>query len=163
MPALAALHVAVWRETYAGLAPAGILAQIDLPRRVAQWEAVLAAAEHGSGVVLAEAGGALAGFVSWGAPRHGPLRGAREIHTLYVAAGHRRAGLGRRLLSFAFDAIRQAGPLAIGLAVLDGNAAARRAYAALGGREIDVVTDPGPLWRSRDVIVLWDADTPLRA
>ena len=42
------------------------------------------------------------------------------------------------------------------LAVVEQNEAARRFYAAMGGVEVDCFTDPGPLWRSSNVLVAWE-------
>ena len=41
--ALAKLHVETWRETYAGLLPAGYLGAMDVKRHAKRWRAQLAA------------------------------------------------------------------------------------------------------------------------
>jgi hypothetical protein len=47
------------------------------------------------------------------------------------------------------------------LAVVVGNERAMGFYRRLGGREIGGFTDPGPLWRSENVVFAWDELTML--
>lgn len=153
-PALAALHVAVWRQTYGHLAPAEAVERLDEALRRRQWAAALADPDRATWLVEAE--GNLLGLVSTGAPGEG-LFGARgEIKHLYVAASARRAGLGRRLLAAGREALAKAGFSGTGLGVVRQNRPARAFYAAEGGREAGVFTDPGPLWRSEMVLIVWD-------
>jgi len=57
--------------------------------------------------------------------------------------------------------VSQDGFAGAGLGVVAQNTAARTFYAAMGGREAGAYADPGPLWRSEMVLVVWDA--PLSA
>lgn len=151
--ALAALHVGVWRQTYAPLAPPQAVARLDEALRRRQWTAALADPDRETW--LAEGGGGLLGLVSAGAPTE-PLFGARgEIKHLYVATEARRTGLGARLLEAGRAALAQAGFAGTGLGVVRENTPARAFYAAMGGREAGGYTDPGPLWRSDMVLVVW--------
>ena len=153
-PALAARHVAVWRQTYADLAPPEAVARLDEALRQRQWAAALADPTRATWV--AEDEGAVSGLVSTGRPGE-PLFGARgEIKHLYVAASARRTGLGARLLDAGRGALREAGFAGTGLGVVAQNAPARAFYSAMGGREAGTFTDPGPLWRSDMVLVVWD-------
>lgn len=153
-PELAALHVAVWRQTYAHLAPPEAVAHLDTALRQRQWSAALT--DPSRATWLAEDGDALLGLVSTGTPAE-TLFGARgEIRHLYVAANARRTGLGAQLLQAGRAALARAGFDGTGLGVVAQNTAARAFYAAMGGREAGAFTDPGPLWRSDMVLVVWD-------
>jgi len=161
-PALAALHLSVWRETYRDLAPAAAFARLDLPHRLRGWEAALARPEQAAW--LAEAGGQALGLVA-AAPPSDPVRAviegpAGEIRHLYVAPAARRQGLGQRLLDAAFAALAAQGCTTAALGVVQQNTAARRFYASAGGREVAAFTDPGPLWRSAMILVAWDLPAP---
>lgn len=153
-PALADLHVAVWRATYAGLAPPEAVARLDAAHRLRGWQAALA--DPARITLLAERDGAVIGLVSAGPPSD-PVFGPRgEVKHLYVAAPARRLGLGRQLLNRARAALARAGFAGTGLGVVRENAAARAFYAAAAGVEVATYTDPGPLWRSEMVLVAWD-------
>lgn len=118
--ALAALHLVVWEETYAGLMPQRILEERRRrpeAQRVAQWRERVTWA--GGATWVAEHDGGqpcLTGFVSAGRGRHGDDR--LELMALYVLARHHGTGLGHRLLTTAI------GEEPAYLWVLDGNARA---------------------------------------
>ncbi len=160
--AMAALHVAVWRETYDGLAPPEALARLDLAHRRRGWAAALA--DPARRVWLAEGGAGALGLVAVGrpeVPEYAALgTAAGEVKHLYVAAAARRTGLGRALLQQALAGLAAQGCTAAGLGVVRQNYAARAFYAAAGGREVADFTDPGPLWRSAMVLVGWDLSAP---
>ncbi len=151
-PALAALHVAVWRATYRDLAPTAAQAALDLPHRLRQWTATLASP---AGTMLAVSGGQVVGLVSHGAPTHPVFGAAGEVRHLYVAPDWQGRGVGRALLAQARQALAQAGFPATALAVVAGNAPARAFYRAMGGVEGARFRDPGPLWQSDNIVVSW--------
>jgi hypothetical protein len=62
---IAAVHIRSWRETYAGMMPAGTLAELDPAEWAERWRGRLAESEEASAVFLAlDESGALAGFGS---------------------------------------------------------------------------------------------------
>jgi ribosomal protein S18 acetylase RimI-like enzyme len=65
-------------------------------------------------------------------------------------------GVGRRLMSALTQALAVQGYEGCALAVVAGNDRAARFYRRLGGREIGRFTDPGPLWRSENIVFAWD-------
>ncbi|WP_158967833.1 GNAT family N-acetyltransferase [Chachezhania sediminis] len=154
--ALARLHVEVWRETYRDLAPAEAHTLLDEARRLPYWTQVLDADDALTGVLIARSGAELAGVASFGPAGHPALESAAEIKHLYVRGTARGAGLGARLLVAALDWLRRLGCRDAALAVVRENVAARRFYQAMGGTEIGGFTDPGPLWRSSNIVVKWD-------
>lgn len=159
--ALAALHVAVWRETYAALAPEAALIQLDEARRLPGWQAHLA--ETGktgktgaaAGTIVAEVDGALAGVLRYGPASQPALGAGGEIKHLYVAGVHAGRGIGRALMRAGFEAMRKAGVEEVRLAVVEGNEPALGFYKALGGAVTGRFRDAGPLWKSENLIVHW--------
>jgi ribosomal protein S18 acetylase RimI-like enzyme len=153
-PAIAALHVAVWRDTYRDLAPPSAMGALDLPRRQARWEAILA--DPAQIALVAEVEGTLAGFGLAG-PAGDPAFGDRgEVKYLYVGRNFARRGVGRRLLAALAAALAGRGYAALGLGVVVGNDPAIAFYEAQGGRRVGAYTDPGPMWRSDNLLYAWD-------
>ncbi|MDF2231809.1 GNAT family N-acetyltransferase [Albimonas sp. CAU 1670] len=154
-PALARLHVEVWRQTYADLAPPEALARLDEARRLPVWEATLASADSSTGALVAVRGEVPVGVVAFAPSTHPAMGGAAEIKHLYVRRVARGSGLGARLLAAAFARLREAGHAAAALSVVEENAPARAFYRAQGGEEAGRFTDPGPLWRSSNIVMRW--------
>ncbi|MEL7255102.1 MAG: GNAT family N-acetyltransferase [Pseudomonadota bacterium] len=150
--ALAHLHVSVWRETYRDYAPAEAIRLLDEARRLPYW--IKAIAE--GAVFVADGGHDPLGVVSFGPSEHAAFGGRVEIKHLYVARTAQGMGLGRRLLK---TVLSEAAPDGVALAVVRQNEAARRFYAQLGGVERGAFIDPGPLWRSENIVVAWDSET----
>lgn len=139
--ALGALHVACWRETYAGLLPAAILADLSAAARAAMWRAMLEdpAAHGGASLVVAESGGVLVGFGACGAQRDAAFeaRGfGGDIGAVYVLRAHQRAGTGARIMALLAKALLGRGLRGASLWVLRENEPARAFYAHLGGTVI---------------------------
>lgn len=63
-PAIAAVHVGAWRETYAGLVPAHVLSGLSVDRRTEVWGRIISKPEafNSSAVFVAEREGAVVGF-----------------------------------------------------------------------------------------------------
>ncbi|GAB2176660.1 N-acetyltransferase family protein [Dongia sp. agr-C8] len=153
-PALAALHVAVWRATYRELAPPDAVSILDLPYRLPRWVAML---EGGARTVLvAERAGRIVGIGTAGAPTVPELGGHGEILYLYVDPAHGRGGIGRALMQRLALALQAKGYRSAALGVVEGNQPAIDFYKKLGGRLAGCYIDPGPVWRSRNRIVVWD-------
>ncbi len=139
--ALAALHVAVWRESYAELVPASLLASLSVEDRQSTWRRILSG--HGGAaeteVFLVEADRRLVGFASCGRQRTQSLHLQGfdgEISALYVLKPFQNQGLGRRLMAAAGESLQQRGFKAAALWVLKDNHEARRFYEQLGARQV---------------------------
>lgn len=130
--AIARLHVASWREAYAGIVPAAILENVDMADRIARWQDHLA----GEGVsLIAEADGGPAGFIRAGAPPEPVVAEADgHIFALYVLGRHHRRGIGAGLLGRAARAWGARGGRALSVGVLTENTPARAFYEAMGAR-----------------------------
>jgi ribosomal protein S18 acetylase RimI-like enzyme len=130
---LGAVHVQAWREAYADIMPAEILARLDPAERTAMWRGFLTR----DGIVhLAERDGAIVGFGSCRAQPDASLLQSAEISAIYVLHVAQRQGVGRALMAaMALDLLAQ-GHTSASLWVLEANDPARRFYASLGGREV---------------------------
>ncbi|MEJ1991702.1 MAG: hypothetical protein P8X50_08305 [Maritimibacter sp.] len=101
---LAHLHVAVWRQTYAALAPAEALEMLDEANRLPGWQAALApdAPKSAGGTLIAELDGRAVGFVRYGPASQPELGDAGEVKHLYVLptmpGGASDSGCSARLL-----------------------------------------------------------------
>ncbi|WP_218823732.1 GNAT family N-acetyltransferase [Inquilinus limosus] len=127
---------------------------LDVARRQARWETILA--DPAQVALVAEVGGALAGFGLAGPPGDPAFGDRGEVKYLYVGSGFARRGLGRRLLAALAAAMARRGYAALGLGVVVGNDPAIAFYEAQGGRRIGAYIDPGPLWRSDNLLYVWD-------
>jgi ribosomal protein S18 acetylase RimI-like enzyme len=140
-PALASMHVASWRETYAGIVPAAMLASLSVQKRQAMWEKVmrLQSSLGATVVYLLELDGKIIGFGSCGAQRDEKLKDRGydgEISAIYVLRTFQRLGAGTRLLfTMALD-LAGRGYGAASLWVLRDNPTARRFYERFGARVI---------------------------
>jgi ribosomal protein S18 acetylase RimI-like enzyme len=119
-----------------------------------RWASILA--DPAQIALVAEIGGVLAGFGLAGPPGDAAYGDRGEVKYLYVGRDFARRGLGRRLLGALAAALAGRGYAALGLGVVEGNDPAIAFYEAQGGRRIGAYTDPGPLWRSHNLLYAWD-------
>jgi ribosomal protein S18 acetylase RimI-like enzyme len=136
--AIAAVHVASWHETYAGLIPESMLTSLSVEDRTVRWARILGAASDplGSSVFVAERGGEVVGFASGGVQRDSALLAggfAGEISAIYLLRRAQKAGTGRRLMAAVAQSLRDKDRHAANLWVLRDNQPARRFYERLGG------------------------------
>jgi len=153
---LAELHVKVWRATYGDLAPKRAIELLDPAKRLPYWTAATAETEPGRGVWVADDGADVLGVVSVGKSDLSIYQGRAELKHLYVVNGAQGQGLGEKLLDTAITQCKAAGDSGLGLAVVKQNKRARGFYQKMGGVEVSNFIDPGPLWRSENILVVWD-------
>lgn len=150
----------VWRATYQDYAPAEAFEKLDETRRLPYWAGALAADPDTGGVWVAEVNhGPILGVVSFGPSRHEALGGRLEIKHLYVARDAQGSGIGRRLLNTVLHDSPSRG---VALAVVRQNEQALGFYTSMGGTPRGTFVDPGPLWRSENIVVAWDTG-PLKS
>jgi ribosomal protein S18 acetylase RimI-like enzyme len=143
--AIAAVHVAAWRNTYPGILPDDYLAKLSVSRQAIYYDRAIRA---GSGVLVATASGAevtrggttrIIGFSTFGAARrtqiNGRVLGEGEIETLYVLDDWRDRGVGRGLLHTAAARLLDGGCRSAFVWVLRDNPS-RWFYERLGGRPV---------------------------
>jgi ribosomal protein S18 acetylase RimI-like enzyme len=154
--AIARLHLAVWRDTYRELATPDAIRIMDEAFWRARWTATLSEPGHDQLVLLAEQNGRLVGIGAAGAPSLALFEGRGEIRSLYVDPAIKRQGVGRRLmreLALHLAALNYPGAA---LGVVVGNDPAIAFYQLLGGRMAGRYIDPGPIWRSENIALVWD-------
>jgi ribosomal protein S18 acetylase RimI-like enzyme len=143
--AIAAVHIAAWRETYADLLPAAFLDGFDVVDRAARWRRIIGG-PNDLGTFVAEIDGAVVGFASACPQRKAGLRADgfdAELATVYLLRRAQRRGLGRRLVAACAGTLQARGVVAMSLWVFRDNGPARAFYAALGAeacgtQEIDI-------------------------
>jgi len=141
-PGLARMHVASWRETYAGILPDAVLSALSVEGRTAMWGRILRDPEKADSTVvhLVEDGDRIVGFGSCGSQRSETLKNKGydgEIGAIYVLRAFQRHGVGARLMStMAFD-LTSRGFNAASLWVLRENAVARVFYERFSGQVIE--------------------------
>jgi GNAT superfamily N-acetyltransferase len=131
--ALARVHVDAWRTTYPGIVPADYLASLSFEEREEKWRSGLNAPEFGEFTYVAEVDRhEIVGFATGGPERSGKLKYPGELHAIYLAAGHRRRGIGRRLVHSIAERLLLLKYDSIMVWVLADNPS-RAFYEALGG------------------------------
>lgn len=144
--AMGHLHVASWRESYAGLLPEILLADLSVAARVALWQTILdaPAARGVVAVLVAEVAGGLIGLASCGIQRDAALRKAGfdgEISALYLRQSHQRRGLGCRLMLRMAAALMDRGLSTASVWVMRENVGARAFYERFGGEIVGEAID----------------------
>ncbi|HWT91853.1 MAG TPA: GNAT family N-acetyltransferase [Solirubrobacteraceae bacterium] len=133
--AFARVHERCWTESYAGIADATWLTRRPLRDRIEDWVAIVR--DHAVELRAAEGEDRRTiGFVSFGASRDEDAEaGTGEIIALYVDPARQRDGAGTALLERAVADLRAQGFARATLWTLEGNAPARRFYAAHGWKQ----------------------------
>lgn len=154
-PGIARVYIDSWHDTYAGVLPTQLLCAMTPGGQTARWQAAIRA--HGrEHVLVAESEDhGIIGMASFGAARDGAIGYDGEIYTLYVDPSFFDRGVGRRLLSAAFDDLRRRNYSSCIIWAHARNPA-RFFYEAMGGRLIaertarlmgDNVPETGFGWR----------------
>ncbi len=136
---IARVHVAAWRETYAGLLPQEMIDGQTLEERAALWRSLVE--PGGPTVLVVESEGEIVGFGSAGPAREPALGTSGEVTAIYLLDPAKRRGAGRLLMRRLFDALAADGHETAGLWVLASNVPAIAFYEAMGGTRGDAVKD----------------------
>lgn len=136
--ALAQVHEATWRETYAGLMSGLLLNALTENARADAWRRILSgeAGEHLATTYVADRDGALVAFGSCGKQRNPDFAAAGyagEFTAVYVLRTDQRRGLGTRLMTTMMNDLAERGLTGFTLWVPRDNIAARSLYEQLGG------------------------------
>ena len=110
-----------------------------------------------SPVIVAERAGRIAGFCAGTVDASPVYEGRAEIGSLYVDPAFKRQGLGRLLLDHVRALLLAEGAPGVGLGVVRGNDPAIAFYEAVGGRVAGAYVDPGKVWRSDNLLMVFDA------
>lgn len=129
--AIAEIHVASFRATYAARFSEAALASLDVEARAQQWTARLAEGR----VLVAEQDGHPIGFSWFGAsPDRDATDATWQLRSIHVAPDRVGTGAGRALLAATCRAMRAAGAGEATLWVVVGNARAETVYHRDGWR-----------------------------
>jgi len=153
---IAKLHVDVWRQTYRDIAPPAAYAALDEQRRYDMWSGKLSDSDYHLHILVAENEGEIVGMGAAGRPSESIFGPRAEIKHLYIQQGFKRRGIGRRILSDIASLMKDSGYNAAALSVVKGNEPAELFYRAQKGRVIGEFIDPGPIWRSQNIVYAWD-------
>lgn len=149
--AIARLHIACWREAYAGIVPAEALAGADLRERTGKWRQSIT--DPDSFVLAAFDGREPVAFILARPRRDADASaGDGEIPALYVRASHYRLKLGSRLMAAAAGWWLGRGGRSLRLGVLAANVRAVAFYERLGGRVVKTGTYH---WGGADIPDVW--------
>ena len=130
---VAEVHVTSWRHTYRGLVPDDYLDRLSVDDRESMWLGAFADPDPKSGALVAENGGLVVGFASFGPSRdEGVADGTGEVPAVYVEPSSLGTGVGRELFEGVTRSLRDAGYTRATLWVLEANAPARRFYEKAG-------------------------------
>lgn len=154
--AIAGIHLRSWRHAYRDLAPREAWAALTEEVRRDRWISTLATPRERHHTLVAESGGRMVG-IGMATPPSETAFGARgEIRSLYVEPDAARMGIGRRLLGEVAARLANFGFQGAALGVVLGNAPAIAFYEALGGQRAGTYLDPGPIWRSENLVMVWE-------
>jgi ribosomal protein S18 acetylase RimI-like enzyme len=144
--AIARVHVASWRESYANILPDEILAAHSAATRTQMWERLLSAPSSAvaTRAYVAEIAHSIAGFGSCGRQRGADLvaRGYDgEISAVYVLRAAQGIGVGSALMRAMAADLTERGLHGVAVWVLRENVQARRFYERLGGAVVSEKED----------------------
>lgn len=105
---LARIYIESWQDTYAGVIPHAFLAAMSHKSHTARWLSAIQNAERSSCTVLVaeDSQHGVVGLCSLGRARDGSIGFEGEVYTLYVDPAFLSCGVGRTLLSGAFDVFK---------------------------------------------------------
>ncbi|NLE70527.1 MAG: GNAT family N-acetyltransferase [Actinomycetales bacterium] len=125
--AIAAVHVASWREAYRGVVPDAYLDGLDVASRADQWRRTLTNLERGQHVWVAEEEGEVLGFAFLGPSRDEDAdRTTLEVYAIYLEPHAWGRGVARELMRTVVAHVPDGA--AVTLWVLEANDRARHFY-----------------------------------
>jgi ribosomal protein S18 acetylase RimI-like enzyme len=160
---IADFHVKVWLHTYKDLAPAEAYAILNEEYRGKKWKEKLSSNDRGQIVLIAEIDRRMVGIGAAGGSSEPIFGGRGEIKFLYIDSDFKRRGIGRALLAQFANHLRKMHYPGAALSVVRGNESAIAFYEALNGRLAGEYIDSGPVWRSRNIVFVWDDVASLSA
>jgi len=158
--AIARVHATSWRETYAGLLPEPVIANVAYERTLPRWRERLPATRPQAILVWDQP---VAGFAYCGPERDGDTPHRGEVYAIYLLAAGQGSGGGRRLMAESARRLAASGLTSMLVWVLAANHRARGFYEHLGG----VYLRERPLgWPGTDALEVaygWADTTALRS
>ncbi|HUO23375.1 MAG TPA: GNAT family N-acetyltransferase [Caulobacteraceae bacterium] len=158
--AIAQVHVASWRETYAGSPPGAVFAARAPEDAAAFWAARLGPREPGAGgeVFVAETEGRIIAFGACGAQRttmFGKPSTDAEIEALHVLKPQQGQGVGRRLMTAMADGLLERGYEGCCVWIPLPNDGARAFFERWGGEPVAMKKEYHPQSTVSEVAYRW--------
>lgn len=125
-PLLGTLHVHAWQRAYRGIFPDEFLDELDIERRIHWFSRAI---DEGREILVAESGGSVTGFSSFGTSRGNEWG---ELYAIYVHPDHWGEGHGHGLITATEQRLGEIGFDDVLLWVIDSNSQARRFYERQG-------------------------------
>lgn len=132
-PGIAAVHGAAWTGAYAGVIPHKALGAMLARRGEAWWSNAI---RRATSILIAEMGGRIVGYATYGRNRVRELSQQGEIYELYVEPEYQGVGLGSRLFAAAREALSAHDLDGLVVWALEDNSGAVSFYQGLGGRDL---------------------------
>lgn len=133
---IARVHVESWRDSYAGLLPDKHLLRLNAQTHAIAWLRNLSSPDGPRHTLVAVDGDEIVGFVNFGTARQGRPKDEGEVFMLYVATDWREHGIGRQLVTAAFEALTEMGLCSASIWCLAENTSAIGFYRRLGGKRL---------------------------
>jgi len=131
--AITAVHDGAWRQAYDGLIPARELGRMITRRGPGWWSRAI---RRGTGILVLEAGGTIAGYATYGPNRARNLVQRGEVYEIYLRPEYQGVGLGTRLFLAARRELMRHGFDSMVVWALADNEGACRFYKNAGGRKV---------------------------
>jgi ribosomal protein S18 acetylase RimI-like enzyme len=151
--AIASVHGIAWRGAYSGIIPHKALNTMITRRGTDWWLRVI---NRSGAVLVADVGGVVAGYVTFGRNRARQLTQQGEIYELYLLPEYQGVGLGTRLFDSARKALRAHDLKGLVVWALDDNAVANGFYHGLGGRDVAEGTETFDDKTLKKVAYVWN-------
>lgn len=151
--AVAGVHRDSWRNAYAGLIPHKALNAMIARRGADWWGRVIS---RSGAVLVAEVGGKVAGYVTYGRNRARQLTQQGEIYELYLLPEYQGVGLGTRLFDAARKSLRAHDLRGLVVWALEDNHLATAFYDGLGGRDVAEGTETFDEKTLKKVAYVWN-------
>lgn len=134
-PHIARVHVASWRNTYAGIVPQAYLDMLDETVFTARWQEWIG--EDKVPILIAEDDQGIFGFISGGPNREVALSDIYdgELYAIYLLPSHQRHGAGRALIRELAGILLDSGYRGMMVWLLEANPASRF-YRRLGAVDV---------------------------
>ena len=151
--AIADVHGNAWRGAYSGIIPHKALNTMINRRGTDWWQRVI---NRSGAVFVADVGGVIAGYVTFGRNRARQLSQQGEIYELYLLPQYQGVGLGTRLFDSARKALAAHNLKGLVVWALDDNANANAFYQGLGGRDVAEGTETFDNKTLKKIAYIWN-------
>lgn len=133
-PALAALHIAAWKQAYAGIVPQHVLDELSVDESMNRWKERIENPKTTEHLRIAVYDDEVLGFAMFGESREAMNLPQEygEIYALYIHPNHWRKGAGNAVIQYAFKWFEEHQFPGVYLWALKENKQARSFYESAG-------------------------------